>query len=96
MDASIHRRPSDIFDFIAVSSKYYAAQTVLKLRFRTNVLKEYPMIGREVPDFESNQVRELIEGNYRIIYFVETSTLVHILGVIHGARDMTKVEFERP
>ena len=52
-------------------------------------LREFPLIGRTVPEAERADVRELIYQNYRIVYLVE-SERVFVLGVIHGSRDMTR------
>jgi toxin ParE1/3/4 len=40
-----------------------------------------------VPEYERNEIREVFEGRYRIIYLVEP-TQVQVLAVIHGARDL--------
>ena len=39
-----------IHDFIASDSKYYAKKVVLDILDKTNILEEYPRIGRKVPD----------------------------------------------
>jgi plasmid stabilization system protein ParE len=49
-----------IHDFIASDSKYYAKKVVQDIIDRTNILEEYPRIGRKAPrDFGPD---ELIEG----------------------------------
>ena len=40
-----------------------------------------------VPEYERNEIREVIEGRYRIIYLVGPEQ-VEVLAVIHGARDL--------
>ena len=40
-----------------------------------------------VPEFGRKEIREVIEGRYRIIYLVDV-TQVQVLAVIHGARDL--------
>ena len=57
-----------IGDFIAENSEWCAKLTIKKLYDRTNILKEFPRTGRIVPEKNEQNVRELIEGNYRIIY----------------------------
>jgi len=42
-----------------------------------------------VPEYELDDIREVIEGRYRIIYLIE-STQVQVLAVIHGAREQLK------
>lgn len=78
----------DIYDFIAKNSKYYAAKTVTTLKNRTTILKTYKEIGKIVPEFEMETIRELIEGNYRIVYQIADSNRVEIVSVFHASRDM--------
>ena len=41
-----------IHDFIASDSKYYAKKVVLDILDKTNILEEYPRIGRKVPEID--------------------------------------------
>jgi len=47
-----------------------------------------PEIGRIVPELEKKEIRELIEGNYRIIYRIKTKDLVEIVTIHHTSRDI--------
>jgi toxin ParE1/3/4 len=80
----------DIYDYIAFDSKYYAKKTVLILRQKTEILKTHIDIGKIVPDFGNENVRELLEGNYRIIYKTISDTKVEIITVFHSKRDLSK------
>lgn len=60
----------DIGDYIAETSEKYAKLMVTKLYERTDLLKTFPQAGRIVPEKSEDNVRELIEGSYRIIYEV--------------------------
>ena len=82
----------DIADYISKGSLKYAKITVINLRLRTNILKSHIRTGTVVPEYEIEFIRELIEGNYRIIYFINNENLIEILAVIHGARDLTKIK----
>ena len=42
-------------------------------------------MGRAVPEFNDEVIREVIVGNYRVIYRVRADA-VEILTVFHGAR----------
>ena len=77
-----------IGDYIAKSSEKYAKLTVKNLFDRTNILKNYPLAGRIVPEKNDDKIRELIEGNYRIIYEVISADQIIILTVYHSARDL--------
>ena len=59
---------NEIHNYIARDSKFYADRYIDKLIVRTSQLKKFPKAGRVVPEFEMELVRELIEGNYRIVY----------------------------
>ncbi|TAL62886.1 MAG: type II toxin-antitoxin system RelE/ParE family toxin [Bacteroidetes bacterium] len=39
-----------------------------------------------VPEFESLNIRELIEGNYCIVYFLKSNKSVVILRIHHASR----------
>jgi toxin ParE1/3/4 len=51
-------------------------------------LKDFPEIGRHVPEAEREDIRELIFQGYRIIYRVGQQR-VDILTTLHGSRDLT-------
>jgi plasmid stabilization system protein ParE len=50
-------------------------------------LETFPRLGRMVPDFHHDALRELIVGDYRIIYRIVDDEL-RILTVVHGSRDL--------
>lgn len=77
-----------IGDYVAETSEKYAKRTVQKLYERTDVLKSYPKSGRVVPEKGEENIRELIEGSYRIIYEIKSSDLIYILTIHHSARNL--------
>jgi plasmid stabilization system protein ParE len=78
----------DIGDYIAENSEKYAKLTIQKIYDRTDILKSFPQAGRIVPEKNEENVRELIEGSYRIIYEIVSENLIYILTVYHSARDL--------
>lgn len=78
----------DIGDYISENSQRYAKLTIQKIYERTNILKSFPQAGRIVPEKNEENVRELIEGNFRIIYEIISENLIYILTVYHSARDL--------
>ncbi len=56
-----------------------------RLTARSQQLAGFPLSGAVVPEYESPEVRELVERPYRIIYRVRTDR-VDVLAVIHGAQ----------
>ena len=84
----------DIFDYISKDSIRYADNQVRKIKIKTAILKTRPQSGRIVPEIGTKELRELIEGNYRIIYRIFSSESIEILAVHHSARDLMKREIE--
>jgi len=76
----------NIADFIAKDSVKYAKITVSRIRNATQQLKTHPLSGRKVPETDAENIRELILGNYRIIYAVVSEKQVDILTVHHSAK----------
>jgi toxin ParE1/3/4 len=60
----------NIADFIAKDSVRYAKITIERIRSASQQLKVYPASGRKVPETDNDAIRELILGNYRIIYSI--------------------------
>lgn len=79
-----------IHDYIAGESKLYASRFVEKVLSRVDQLAAFPMSGRKVPEIGKSEIRELLEGNYRIIFKVDEQALA-ILRVYHAARLLTDI-----
>lgn len=79
----------DIAEYISRNSKKYAELQIIKIRNHTQILKSHIYIGKIVREIEENSIRELIEGNYRIIYKLVSKTQIDILTIHHSARDLT-------
>jgi plasmid stabilization system protein ParE len=74
-----------ITEFIAVDSEYYASLFAMDVLAAVERLSVFPMSGRIVPETADREIREIILGNYRIVYRVRHDK-VTILTVYHGAR----------
>jgi toxin ParE1/3/4 len=77
-----------IHDYVARTSPEYARRIVDRLTKRSVQISAFPFSGRIVPEYELNEVREVIEGSYRIIYLIkENEGQVEVLAVIHSSRE---------
>ena len=76
---------NEIYDYIARDSKSYATLFIKKIYESIQKLKDFPKIGRIVPEINISTVREIIFQNYRIIYRIMVD-YVEIITVIHGNR----------
>jgi len=77
-----------IGEYIGKDSKKYARSQIIKLRNRTKILHTQIYSGKSVPEISHPDIRELIEGNYRIIYKILNNQRVDILTVHHSARNL--------
>ena len=75
-----------IGDYIEKDSCFYAQRTVNYLFNSVDILEQNPLAGRVVPEFNNKNIRELIRGNYRIVYKLITETNIDIITVHHSAR----------
>jgi plasmid stabilization system protein ParE len=78
---------TDIYDYIAKDSARYAARMVDRITGRSKQLGAFPESGQSVVEYHVPSLREVIEGQYRIIYRA-TADRVEVLAVIHGARQL--------
>ena len=83
-----------IADYISRDSKRYAKLQVIRLINRTRILKTQVRSGKIVPEINNGNIRELIEGNYRIIYKIVEDNRIDILAIHHSARDLIKRKIE--
>ena len=56
---------------------------------KAETLGQFPMLGRVVPEFEHGQIREVLEGPYRIIYYIKPDQ-IDVLAVIHAAQEIPR------
>jgi len=76
-------RTSEITEYIAQDNPTAAINWVDTLFDKVSLLISSPKTGRIVPETHRDDIRELIYGNYRIIYLVEKSRIC-ILTVRHS------------
>ncbi|MBN1905328.1 MAG: type II toxin-antitoxin system RelE/ParE family toxin [Deltaproteobacteria bacterium] len=55
-----------IHDYIALDSPAYAKRMVDRLTRRSMQIADYPLSGHRVPEYDMEQIREIIEGSRRV------------------------------
>jgi addiction module RelE/StbE family toxin len=78
----------DIKNYISKDSPYYARELVESVFIAAERLIDFPFSGRQVPEAEDSQIREIIVQSYRTMYRVESHRVL-ILAVMHGSRDFS-------
>ena len=76
-----------IHDYIAQDSPEYGRGIIDRLTKRSQQIADFPLSGRRVPEYDIDQIREVIEGSYRIIYSIKPDQ-IDVLAVIHGSMNI--------
>lgn len=78
-------RLQTIHDYIADDQPTSAQRWIARLVARGDSLSDNPQRGRPVPEYTEELVREVWEGDYRIIYRISAGR-VEILTMRHGSQ----------
>ncbi len=77
----------DIISYLTKSSSQYANSFFERVHEAIENIKQFPKIGRQVPESKIPTDRELIIQKYRLIYrFLEEENKIIIMMLIHGSR----------
>lgn len=76
---------NSIARFISKDSPQYARLFVTDVLQAVERLSEFPGSGRIVPELGDPVIREVILGNYRLVYRFKRK-LIEVLTLYHGAR----------
>jgi plasmid stabilization system protein ParE len=85
----------EIEDFIARDSVLHATTFVDYIVESAETFLKTPLIGRVVPEFNRQDLREVIFRGYRIVYLVQSDEVL-VLRVVHGARDLLGLIRRKP
>jgi toxin ParE1/3/4 len=64
-----------IFEYIATDSSLYAHHTVGQIIEEAESIPSHPRKGRNVPEYEREDIREVFHHPYRIIYLLKDETI---------------------
>jgi len=74
-----------IADYISRDSAFYARAVVTKILEVARNIKDFPWLGRVVPELGDDKIRERFVYSYRVVYHIEGNRIL-IVAVIHGKR----------
>jgi len=74
-----------IRSYVARDSEHYANLLVERIVAAVDRLEAFPLSGRLVPEVGDESLREVVYGNYRIVYRLKPEA-VEIVTVFHSAR----------
>ena len=79
-----------IFLRLNSESQSYSKKWINEVFKKTDLLKEFPGMGRSVPEIRLNTIREIFAGNYRILYNVGKGNNVEIMAIRHSSRPLSE------
>jgi len=79
-----------ICDYIARDSRHYAALFARKILSLVKAIPQFPKAGRIVPEYNDENLREILYENYRIVYRVKEE-VIEIVAICHGARPLENI-----
>ena len=78
---------NNIANYHSQYSDNFASALIKRLFNKPKILKEMPELGRIVPERDNESIREIIEGNYRIIYYFDKEIdTVEIITIHHASQ----------
>lgn len=82
----------EIKHYISLDSPQEAERFGRKLAKKTSILETQPEIGRVFPEMRDVTIREIVVGNYRVIYKVNAlKQQIEIARYWHAARGVPKL-----
>jgi toxin ParE1/3/4 len=85
----------DIVRYISLDAPDRALRFGRFLVSHTKRLAQFPELGRVVPEFHDNLVREIIVRSYRVVYRLNHSArLVEVIRFWHAARGTPEMDAE--
>src|SRR5947209_4535520 len=77
----------EITHYIMADNPSAARAFAGNIKTKVGRLRTFPESGRVVPEFPESDLREVLIGDYRVIYrFLKSKQIVQVLAVHHGAR----------
>jgi toxin ParE1/3/4 len=84
----------DIYEYISQDNPVAAADVVTGIYQRAQVLITHPDIGHRYEGTSDRDIRILLYGHYRIAYLAKRDGNIDILGVFHGAMQISSYLFD--
>jgi len=74
-----------IVSYITADNPKAAIETGQRIIDRSKQIEKFEGSGRMVPEFRNKSIRELVEGNYRIIFRIQRNQ-IEVVRIWHAAR----------
>jgi addiction module RelE/StbE family toxin len=87
-------RITEIAEYISSDNPKAADKWVRTIFTKVKRLARFPRSGRMVPESKRSDIREILYGNYRIIYRIRENQIA-VLTVRHGKQILLQDEFRK-
>jgi toxin ParE1/3/4 len=87
-------RINEIADYIAGDSSEAATKWIDEIFKKVERIEEYPLSGRVLPEINRTDIREILFGNYRIIYRILKNE-VNVLTIRHCKQRLPQKDIQR-
>jgi toxin ParE1/3/4 len=77
----------NIKNYIGRDNNIYARKIIGDIIENVDNLILFPELGRVVPEILNENVREIIFGNYRIVYLIKNQLQIDILTIHHSSKE---------
>ena len=77
----------EICNYISKDSEYYASIFAKKINAIVKEIPRFPKLGRIVPEYQEENLREKIFQNYRIAYRLKAD-IIEIVVISHGSKQL--------
>ena len=77
--------------YISKDSEQYAIAFIERIIESIEKLGKHPKMGRVVPEENDESLREIIIGNFRIMYQIDKDAVL-IMTIIHGSMDFKGIK----
>lgn len=82
---------ASIAEYISVTSPVYAEAMIERIVARLALAQAHPLVGRHVRELRQENVRELVEPPYRLVYRAREEC-IEVLAIVHGRQDRSSGE----
>ena len=80
----------DILHYLSRSSVRYAEMWTDELDKKLNLLVSFPEMGRIVPEKNTQFFREILVGNYRVLY-IYLHDVITVVAIRHSASNLGRI-----
>ena len=79
----------EIFDYISLDSKVTAKKVISEIYEKVQILHSFPKLHYKYHQ-DTEDIRILLYGHYRIAYLIKDENNIDVLGVFHGSLDIQR------